>query len=78
MGYEGFFEILMITLISSKKLGGYEIMSHTVAWPLNIFIVQAAADWVIKMTSGHDTTLACQGRNQMIPTFKSILIRRKI
>ena len=30
MGYQGFFEILMITVISSKKLGGYKIMSNTV------------------------------------------------
>ena len=30
MVYQGFFEILMITLISSKKLGGYKIVSHTV------------------------------------------------
>ena len=30
MVYQGFFEILMITLISSKKLGGYKIMRHTV------------------------------------------------
>ena len=30
MGYQGFFEMLMITLISSKKLGGYKIMSYTV------------------------------------------------
>ena len=30
MGFQGFFELLMITLISSKKLGGYKIMSHTV------------------------------------------------
>jgi hypothetical protein len=30
MRYQGFFKILMITLISSKKLGGYKIMSHTV------------------------------------------------
>ena len=30
MGYQGSFKILMITLIFSKKLGGYKIMSHTV------------------------------------------------
>ena len=30
MGYQGWDKILMITLISSKKLGGYKIMSHTV------------------------------------------------
>ena len=30
MGCQGFFEILMITLISSKNLGGYRIMKHTV------------------------------------------------
>ena len=30
MGYQEIFEILMITLIFSKKLGGYIIMSHTV------------------------------------------------
>mgnify|MGYP006975835862 CR=1 FL=1 len=30
MGYQGFFEILIITLISSKNLGGYRIMKHTV------------------------------------------------
>ena len=29
-GYQGFFKILMITLISSKKLGVYEIMRNTV------------------------------------------------
>ena len=29
-GYQGFFEILMITLISSKNLEGYKIMKHTV------------------------------------------------
>ena len=27
---KGFFKILMITLISSKNLGGYKIMKHTV------------------------------------------------
>ena len=27
---KGFFEILMITLISSKKVGGYKIMRNTV------------------------------------------------
>ena len=32
MGYQGFFEILMITLISSKNLGGYKIMKHTVSY----------------------------------------------
>ena len=30
MVYQGFFEILMITLISRKKLGGYKIMRYTV------------------------------------------------
>ena len=30
MGYQGFFEIFMITLIFSKKLWGYKIISHTV------------------------------------------------
>ena len=30
MGYQGFFKILMITLISRKNLGGYKIMKHTV------------------------------------------------
>ena len=30
MGYQEWDEILMITLISSKKLGGYRIMRHTV------------------------------------------------
>ena len=30
MEYQGFFEILMITLISSKKLGVYKIMRNTV------------------------------------------------
>ena len=30
MVHEGFFEILMITLISSKNLGGYKIMRNTV------------------------------------------------
>jgi hypothetical protein len=30
MCYQGWDEILMITLISSKKLGGYKIMRHTV------------------------------------------------
>ena len=30
MGYQGFFEILMITLISSKNLGVYRNMKHTV------------------------------------------------
>ena len=34
MVYQGFFEILMITLISRKKLGGYKIMRNTV----NIFL----------------------------------------
>ena len=31
-GYQGFFEILMITLISSKKLGVYKIMRNTVTF----------------------------------------------
>ena len=38
--YKGLFEILMITLISSKKQGGYKIMSNTVegmACQLSIF-----------------------------------------
>ena len=30
MVYQGFFKILMITLISRKKLGGYKIMRYTV------------------------------------------------
>ena len=30
MVHQGFFEILMITLISSKNLGGYKIMRNTV------------------------------------------------
>ena len=30
MVYQGFYEILMITLISRKKLGGYKIMRNTV------------------------------------------------
>ena len=30
MGYQGFFEILMITLISSKKLGVCNNMRYTV------------------------------------------------
>ena len=30
MGHQGFFEILMITLISSTKVGGYKIMRNTV------------------------------------------------
>ena len=30
MGYQGFYEILMIIPISSKNLGGYRIMKHTV------------------------------------------------
>ena len=30
MVYQGFFDILMITLISSKNLGGYRIMRNTV------------------------------------------------
>ena len=30
MVYQGFYEILMITLISRKKLGGYKIMRYTV------------------------------------------------
>ena len=30
MGYQGWDEILMITLISSKKLGVYKIMRNTV------------------------------------------------
>ena len=30
MGYQGWDKILMITLISSKKLGVYEIMRNTV------------------------------------------------
>ena len=29
MGQQGFFEIMMITLISSKKVGGYKIMRNT-------------------------------------------------
>ena len=33
MGYQGFFKILMITLISRKNLGGYKIMKHTVSVP---------------------------------------------
>ena len=31
-GYQGWDEILMITLISSKNLGGYKIMRNTVIW----------------------------------------------
>ena len=31
MEYQGWDEILMITLKSSKKLGGYKIMSHTIS-----------------------------------------------
>ena len=31
MGYQGFSEILIITLISIKNLGGYRIMQHTVS-----------------------------------------------
>ena len=34
MVYQGFFEILMITLISRKKLGGYKIMRYTVISPV--------------------------------------------
>ena len=30
MGYQGYFEILMIPQISIKNLGGYKIMKHTV------------------------------------------------
>ena len=30
MGYQGWDKILMVTLISSKKLGGYKIVRHTV------------------------------------------------
>ena len=30
MGCQGFFEILMITLISRKIRGGYRLMKHTV------------------------------------------------
>ena len=33
MGYQGFFEILMITLISSKKLGVCNNMRYTVICP---------------------------------------------
>ena len=33
MGYQGFLKILMITQISSKNLGGYKIMKHTVPIP---------------------------------------------
>ena len=37
MGYQEFFEIVMITLISSTKLGGYRIMSNTVEMASNQF-----------------------------------------
>ena len=30
MGYQGFFKILIITLICRKNIGGYKIMKHTV------------------------------------------------
>ena len=32
MWYQGWDEILVITLISSEKLGGYNIMRNTVTW----------------------------------------------
>ena len=37
MGYQGWDEILMITLISSKKLRGYKIMRNTVFGKFKIF-----------------------------------------
>ena len=38
MRYQGFFEILMITQISGKNLGGYKIMRNTVPLGNNGFI----------------------------------------
>ena len=37
MGYQGFFDILMITLISRKIRGGYRLMKHTVSSDLFFF-----------------------------------------
>ena len=38
-GYQGWDEILMITLISNKKLGGYKIMRNTVRTWLNCYVL---------------------------------------
>ena len=38
MVYQGFFEIFMITLISSKNLGGYKIMRNTVISPKGSYL----------------------------------------
>ena len=51
MGYQGFFEILMITLIFSKNLGGYKIMKYTVMFRvlgIYIFVSDPPNDFIYK------------------------------